>query len=143
LFGEQQFDDLGGARQAAGGVSMRSMLRSFPVSSQCLSFAFYPFRPRESGEPRPVIQTVIVCSGFRLSRMSENGLEGVEDFLDMLDIGRRSEAVADQLAPFLEVGGVAKILGVVFSVSQFHEQPVALRLLVRFLQCLPVQPLAA
>src|SRR5439155_20238225 len=53
---------------------------------------------------------------------------------DVLDVWRRREAMADELAPLLEIGGFAKILGVIFQRLPLHEQPVALRHLVRALQ---------
>src|SRR6185437_1763455 len=61
-------------------------------------------------------------------------LKPAHDLGDVLDLRRRSEAVADQLAPLLEVGGLAEVLGVVFQRFPLHEQPVARRVLVRALQ---------
>src|SRR5262245_2985002 len=53
---------------------------------------------------------------------------------DMLDIRRGGEAMPDQLAPFLEVGGFPEILGMVLDRLPMDEKPVALRHLVRALQ---------
>src|SRR5262245_11501097 len=56
------------------------------------------------------------------------------DLGDMLDVGRGGEAMADQLAPLLEVRGFAKILCMVFQHLPLHEEPVALRHFMRPLQ---------
>src|SRR6478752_90981 len=53
---------------------------------------------------------------------------------DMLDIRRCREAMADELAPFVEIRRFTEILGVIFQRFPLHEQPVALWHLVRALQ---------
>src|SRR4029077_11031577 len=53
---------------------------------------------------------------------------------DVLDIRWRREAVADQFSPFVKIGCLAKILGVIFKSFPLHEQPVALRHFMRLLQ---------
>src|SRR6187200_586114 len=59
---------------------------------------------------------------------SVHGLRGV------LDLGRRREAMANELAPFLEIRRAAEINGMILHRLPLHEQPVALRLLDRALQ---------
>src|SRR5580658_3960988 len=49
----------------------------------------------------------------------------------VLDHGRPGEAMADQLAPFLEVVRAAEIHGVVLDRLPLHDQPIAARLLDR------------
>src|SRR5215813_13027611 len=53
---------------------------------------------------------------------------------DVFDIRWRREAVADQVSPLVKIGWLAKILGMIFQSLPLHEQPVALRHLVRSLQ---------
>src|SRR5208282_870264 len=53
---------------------------------------------------------------------------------DVLDLGRRGEAISDELAPGLEVLGLAEVPGVVLERLPFDEEAVAARLLVRALQ---------
>src|SRR5438067_9612385 len=52
----------------------------------------------------------------------------------MLHLGRAHEAMADQLAPSLEIVGAAEIDGVILDAAPFHEQTVALRFLDRSVQ---------
>src|SRR5262252_5986645 len=54
--------------------------------------------------------------------------ESFDDLRHMLDLGRRGEAVAHQLAPFAEVGGV------ILDRLPLHEQAIAARLLGRALE---------
>src|ERR1051326_354221 len=63
--------------------------------------------------------------------------------IDVLDFGRRREAVADQLAPFLKVRRAAEIDGVVLDRLPGDEQPIAGRLLDRALQRHAVAALGA
>ena len=65
-----------------------------------------------------------VCHDERCSEAA-HGLD------DMLDIRRRREAMPDQLAPFLEVGGFAEVLRMVFQCFPLHEEPIALRHFMR------------
>src|SRR5689334_17395726 len=61
-------------------------------------------------------------------------LKTAHDLDHVLDVRRRGETVADQLAPFLEIGGFTEILGVVLQRFPLHEEPIALRHFVRALQ---------
>ena len=58
----------------------------------------------------------------------DHALKSPHDLGDVLDIRRRREAVADQLAPFLEIGRAAEIDGVVLQRLPLQEQSVARRL---------------
>src|ERR1043166_65611 len=60
--------------------------------------------------------------------------ESFHDLGDVLDLRRLREAMADQLAPFGEVGRPAEIDRVILDRVPPHEQPVARRLLDRALQ---------
>src|SRR5215813_2575208 len=60
--------------------------------------------------------------------------ESFDDLRHMLDLGRRGEAVAHQLAPFAEVGGAAEVDGVILDRLPLHEQAIAARLLGRALE---------
>src|SRR5829696_2713193 len=60
--------------------------------------------------------------------------EAVHGERRVLDLGRALEAMADELAPFLEVGRAAEVDGVVLERVPAHEQPVSGRLLERALQ---------
>src|SRR5690349_18907451 len=60
--------------------------------------------------------------------------EPLDDLRDVLDLRRVGEAVADQLAPFREIGRAAEIDRVVLDRVPLHEQPVAHRLFDRALQ---------
>src|ERR1700735_3388817 len=62
---------------------------------------------------------------------------------DVLDFRRRGEAMADQLAPFLKVGGAAEIDGVGLDRLPFDEQAIARRLFDRALQLHAVAALGA
>src|SRR5579864_7951216 len=66
--------------------------------------------------------------------MARAFLKSAEYLIDVLHFGRRSKAVADMLAPFLEVGRTAEVFRVVLDRLPFDEQPVAAGLLDRALQ---------
>src|SRR5690606_3099364 len=53
-----------------------------------------------------------------------------QGLVHVLDLGRRGEIVADEPAPFLEVGGAAEVDGVVLQRLPLHEQAVTRRLLL-------------
>src|SRR4029078_3924751 len=53
---------------------------------------------------------------------------------DVFDIRRRREAVDDQFTPFVKIGGLAEMLGVIFKSFRLNEQAVALRHFMRLLQ---------
>src|SRR5579863_5389178 len=55
----------------------------------------------------------------------EASLEPLYNLSHVLDLRGRGEAMADQLAPFLEVGGTAEIDGVVFNRFPGDEQAIA------------------
>src|SRR6185312_6043152 len=62
---------------------------------------------------------------------SFRALEPLHHLGNVLDVGRRGEALADQLAPFLEVGRLTEVDSVVLERLPLHEQPIALRLFSR------------
>src|ERR1700734_1858592 len=61
----------------------------------------------------------------------------------MLDLGRAGEAVADELAPFGEIGRAAEIDGVILHRCPAHEEAIAQRLLDRALELDPTTALGA
>src|SRR4051794_9043727 len=104
--------------------------------------------PSRSGGPRPALSARLRTPGWRgegrrRARRPSGGLndqprrdasKALERLDIMLNLGRSREAMADELAPFLEIGRLAEIDRVVFQGLPSHEQAVAARLLLRALQ---------
>src|SRR5215470_4431138 len=67
--------------------------------------------------------------------------EPLHDLLGVLDLRRLREAMADQLAPFGEVGGAPEVDGVALDRLPLHEQAIAARALDRALQLHPAAAL--
>src|SRR5215471_16440927 len=80
--------------------------------------------------------------GLRLKRPAQSGMsKPVNRFAYMLDVGRRGEAMSNQLAPFLEVRRAAKVDRVVFHALPFDEKAIARGLLDRALKLHAFAPL--
>src|SRR4051794_4916525 len=103
--------------------------------------------PSRSGGPRPALSARLRTPGWRgegrrRARRPSGGLndqprrdasKALERLDIMLNLGRSREAMADELAPFLEIGRLAEIDRVVFQGLPSHEQAEAARLLLRTL----------